>query len=114
MIILLTSKIEGDMLCHSVSTSKSEILADILVQIYLSGMSKESHNHVTSIWSLCGSLVHKAIVCYLYFREASERDLGGGYMTELGCYRALQDAFSGLYFTYDIVRNITSPRMDVS
>lgn len=41
------------------------------------------------------------LFCFRYLnhvRAASPQDLAGGYTSSLACHRALQDAFSGLFW----------------
>ena len=49
-------------------------------------------------------------------RKASEQEIGGGFQSRTACYRALQDAFCGLYFTYDMTKQhqMSSPGVTVS
>ena len=37
-----------------------------------------------------------------HIRGASRADNGGGYEAHLACHRAIQEAFSGLFFTCDV------------
>ncbi|XP_066281217.1 CDK-activating kinase assembly factor MAT1-like [Branchiostoma lanceolatum] len=48
-----------------------------------------------------------------HMRDSSEVDMAGGYTTKLGCHRALQEAFCGLYFVPDLTADSVGQEQDM-
>ena len=47
---------------------------------------------------------------YLADRPSTEGELAGGYRSEFGYHRAINDALCGLFFSFDIVKNYIDQR----